>query len=28
VLFAFVLGMAVVLSYAYMWLARKFTKQL
>jgi hypothetical protein len=27
VLFAFVLLMAIVLSYAYMWLARAFTKQ-
>jgi len=27
ILFAFVLGMATVLSYAYVWVARKFTKQ-
>ena len=27
VLFAFVLGMAIILSYAYMWAARAFTKQ-
>lgn len=27
VLFAFVLGMAIVLSYAYVWIARTFTKQ-
>lgn len=27
ILFAFVLGMAVLLSYAYMWAARAFTKQ-
>ncbi|KAF2662354.1 DUF580-domain-containing protein [Lophiostoma macrostomum CBS 122681] len=27
VLFAFVLGMSIVLSYAYMWAARAFTKQ-
>ncbi|KAH9868933.1 putative choline transporter, neither null mutation nor overexpression affects choline transport [Plenodomus biglobosus] len=27
ILFAFVLGMATVFSYAYMWAARKFTKQ-
>jgi hypothetical protein len=27
VLFAFVLAVAVVLSYAYMWMARAFTKQ-
>ncbi|KAF1843389.1 DUF580-domain-containing protein [Cucurbitaria berberidis CBS 394.84] len=27
ILFAFVLGMAAVLSYAYMWAARAFTKQ-
>src|SRR4051812_44775051 len=27
VLFAFVLAVAVVLSYAYMWAARAFTKQ-
>jgi len=27
ILFAFVLGVAVVLSYAYMWAARAFTKQ-
>jgi hypothetical protein len=27
ILFAFVLGMATILSYAYMWAARAFTKQ-
>jgi hypothetical protein len=27
ILFAFVLGMATLLSYAYMWAARAFTKQ-
>ncbi|KAI4943687.1 putative choline transporter, neither null mutation nor overexpression affects choline transport [Alternaria arbusti] len=27
ILFAFVLGLATVFSYAYMWAARKFTKQ-
>jgi hypothetical protein len=27
ILFAFVLGMATLLSYAYMWAARSFTKQ-
>jgi hypothetical protein len=27
VLFAFVLTVAVVFSYAYMWMARAFTKQ-
>ena len=27
ILFAFVLGMATLFSYAYMWSARKFTKQ-